>query len=125
MLSLFACFSSAASHIQIYIYMFATSDSFWLIPHAIIHIIYIDCSHQVKHLLCLPNMQLINANEWAITNKLSQIRHQGPTWQIKFGLDNVNQTKIYTLQIALATATVTALQVRKSRGTPWALGHIT
>ncbi|KAK9930118.1 hypothetical protein M0R45_027173 [Rubus argutus] len=38
-------------------------------------------------------------------------KYQGPTWQIKFGLDNVNQTKTYTLQIALATATVTELPI--------------
>lgn len=50
-------------------------------------------------------------------------KYQGPTWQIKFGLDNVNQTKTYTLQIALATATVTELPVRNSRGTPWATLH--
>ncbi|PRQ20951.1 putative rhamnogalacturonan endolyase [Rosa chinensis] len=39
-------------------------------------------------------------------------KYQSTTWQIKFRLDNVSQTKTYTLRIALATANVAELQIR-------------
>lgn len=36
----------------------------------------------------------------------------GTTWQIKFNLDNVDQTQTYKLRLALATAYVAELQVQ-------------
>ncbi|KAM5575243.1 putative rhamnogalacturonate lyase B [Rosa sericea] len=47
-----------------------------------------------------------------VTRKKDDGKYQGTTWQIKFRLDNVSQTKTYTLRIALATANVAELQIR-------------
>lgn len=37
--------------------------------------------------------------------------YQGTTWQIKFKLDNVDQSGTYKLRVALAEATLSELQV--------------
>ncbi|XP_004287408.1 PREDICTED: probable rhamnogalacturonate lyase B [Fragaria vesca subsp. vesca] len=47
-----------------------------------------------------------------VTRKQVDGKYQGTTWKIKFQLDHVNQTKPYTLRIALATANVAELQIR-------------
>ncbi|XP_024169233.2 probable rhamnogalacturonate lyase B isoform X1 [Rosa chinensis] len=47
-----------------------------------------------------------------VTRKKDDGKYQSTTWQIKFRLDNVSQTKTYTLRIALATANVAELQIR-------------
>ncbi|KAK9930098.1 hypothetical protein M0R45_027155 [Rubus argutus] len=63
--------------------------------------------------LILIQSSSINYMSIILTGLCSMVygKYQGPKWQIKFGLDNVNQTKTYTLQIALATATVTELPI--------------
>ncbi|XVE95155.1 hypothetical protein REPUB_Repub02eG0072100 [Reevesia pubescens] len=47
-----------------------------------------------------------------VTRKKDDDKYEGTTWQIKFNLDNVNQTGNYKLRVALATAYVAELQVR-------------
>ncbi|KAJ8772899.1 hypothetical protein K2173_028076 [Erythroxylum novogranatense] len=47
-----------------------------------------------------------------VTRKRSDNSYQGTTWQIKFKLDSVDQKGIYKLRIAIASATVSELQVR-------------
>ncbi|TXG52634.1 hypothetical protein EZV62_021803 [Acer yangbiense] len=46
--------------------------------------------------------------DWKKDNKT----YEGTTWQIKFELKNVNESAIYKLRLALATAHVSELQVR-------------
>ncbi|XP_022773018.1 probable rhamnogalacturonate lyase B isoform X2 [Durio zibethinus] len=47
-----------------------------------------------------------------VTRKKDEDKYEGTTWQIKFNLENVNQTGTYKLRVALATAYVAELQVR-------------
>ncbi|KAM5575242.1 putative rhamnogalacturonate lyase B [Rosa sericea] len=47
-----------------------------------------------------------------VTRKKDDGTYQGTTWKIKFQLDNVSQTKIYKLRLALATANIAELQIR-------------
>ncbi|XVE95154.1 hypothetical protein REPUB_Repub02eG0072000 [Reevesia pubescens] len=47
-----------------------------------------------------------------VVRKIGDNAYQGTTWQIKFKLDNVNQSGIYKLRVALASATLAELQVR-------------
>ncbi|XP_021284069.1 probable rhamnogalacturonate lyase B [Herrania umbratica] len=47
-----------------------------------------------------------------VTRKKDDDKYKGTTWQIKFNLDNVDQTGTYKLRLALATAHVAELQVR-------------
>ncbi|PRQ20949.1 putative rhamnogalacturonan endolyase [Rosa chinensis] len=47
-----------------------------------------------------------------VTRKNDDGTYQGTTWKIKFQLDNVSQTKIYKLRLALATANIAELQIR-------------
>ncbi|XVE60634.1 hypothetical protein DITRI_Ditri05aG0143500 [Diplodiscus trichospermus] len=47
-----------------------------------------------------------------VTRKKDDDQYEGTTWQIRFNLDNVNQTGTYKLRVALATAYVAELQVR-------------
>ena len=46
-----------------------------------------------------------------IDRKIDDKSYQGSTWQIRFNLDNVEETQTYTLRIALATAHMSELQV--------------
>ncbi|KAM4087241.1 hypothetical protein ACJW30_10G163100 [Castanea mollissima] len=46
------------------------------------------------------------------TRKKDNNTYQGTTWQIKFNLDNVNRNATYKLRVALASATLSELQVR-------------
>nr|POF25716.1 rhamnogalacturonate lyase [Quercus suber] len=46
------------------------------------------------------------------TRKKDNNTYQGTTWQIKFNLDSVNRNATYKLRVALASATVSELQVR-------------
>lgn len=39
--------------------------------------------------------------------------YQGTTWQIKFKLDNVDRNATYKLRVAIASATLSELQVYK------------
>lgn len=43
---------------------------------------------------------------------MSDNAYQGTTWQIKFMLEDVNSSGIYTLRLALATANLAQLEVR-------------
>ncbi|KAL3514296.1 hypothetical protein ACH5RR_027013 [Cinchona calisaya] len=52
-----------------------------------------------------------------VTRKIGENTYKGTTWQIKFKIDNVDQTKIYKLRIALASAHNSDLQVRLNDGT--------
>ncbi|XP_024171278.1 probable rhamnogalacturonate lyase B isoform X2 [Rosa chinensis] len=55
------------------------------------------------------------AKDWfftQVTRKKDDGTYQGTTWKIKFQLDNVSQTKIYKLRLALATANIAELQIR-------------
>ncbi|KAK2659971.1 hypothetical protein Ddye_006504 [Dipteronia dyeriana] len=47
-----------------------------------------------------------------VTRKKDNKTYEGTTWQIKFELKNVNESAIYKLRLALATAHVSELQVR-------------
>ncbi|XP_022636470.1 rhamnogalacturonate lyase B-like isoform X2 [Vigna radiata var. radiata] len=47
-----------------------------------------------------------------VTRKKDDNTFQGTTWQIKFQLDTVNKTSSYKLRVALASATLSELQVR-------------
>nr|XP_028950266.1 probable rhamnogalacturonate lyase B isoform X2 [Malus domestica] len=47
-----------------------------------------------------------------VTRKNEDNKYQGTTWQIKFNLDNLDQTGSYKLRVALASATFSELQVR-------------
>uniref|UniRef100_A0A2N9FZK0 rhamnogalacturonan endolyase n=1 Tax=Fagus sylvatica TaxID=28930 RepID=A0A2N9FZK0_FAGSY len=47
-----------------------------------------------------------------VTRKKDNNKYQGTTWQIKFTLDNVNHNATYKLRLALASATLSELQVR-------------
>ncbi|XP_073104731.1 uncharacterized protein [Elaeis guineensis] len=47
-----------------------------------------------------------------VTRKTKQNSYQPTTWQIKFHLDSINQTGNYKLRVALASATLSELQVR-------------
>ncbi|XP_027333931.1 probable rhamnogalacturonate lyase B isoform X2 [Abrus precatorius] len=47
-----------------------------------------------------------------VTRKKNDGSYQGTTWQIKFNLDNVEESGIYKLRVALASANVSELQVR-------------
>ncbi|KAJ4962346.1 hypothetical protein NE237_022285 [Protea cynaroides] len=47
-----------------------------------------------------------------VTRKKSNDTYQATTWQIIFKLDSVNQNSTYQLRLALASATVSELQVR-------------
>ncbi|XP_073012328.1 uncharacterized protein [Typha latifolia] len=47
-----------------------------------------------------------------VTRKTDQNSYQPTTWQIKFELDSVNQSGSYKLRVALASATLSELQVR-------------
>ncbi|KAJ4701496.1 Rhamnogalacturonate lyase family protein [Melia azedarach] len=47
-----------------------------------------------------------------VTRKVNNNTYEGTTWQIKFELDNVNDSAIYILRLALASAHVSELQVR-------------
>ncbi|WCJ35666.1 Rhamnogalacturonate lyase family protein [Euphorbia peplus] len=51
-----------------------------------------------------------------VPRKKSNNTYEGTTWQIKFNLDTVNETGIYTLRLALATANVAILEVRINDG---------
>lgn len=46
-----------------------------------------------------------------INRKKDDDTYEGTTWQIKFQLDNVNQSGTFKLQISLATANIAELQV--------------
>ncbi|KOM41807.1 hypothetical protein LR48_Vigan04g200500 [Vigna angularis] len=46
-----------------------------------------------------------------VTRKKDDNTFQGTTWQIKFQLDQVNKTSSYKLRVALASATLSELQV--------------
>ncbi|XP_050266720.1 probable rhamnogalacturonate lyase B [Quercus robur] len=46
------------------------------------------------------------------TRKKDNNTYQGTTWQIKFNLDNVDHNATYKLRVALASATLSELQVR-------------
>ncbi|KAK4559995.1 hypothetical protein RGQ29_008972 [Quercus rubra] len=46
------------------------------------------------------------------TRKKDSNAYQGTTWQIKFNLDNVDRNATYKLRVALASATLSELQVR-------------
>lgn len=43
--------------------------------------------------------------------KKDENKYQGTTWQIKFTLDNVDQNGSFKLRLALASATLSELQV--------------
>ncbi|KAH7849901.1 hypothetical protein Vadar_024722 [Vaccinium darrowii] len=47
-----------------------------------------------------------------VTKRKNDGTYQGTTWQIKFNLDNVDQTGTYKLRVAIASATLGELQVR-------------
>ncbi|KAL5145213.1 Glucose-6-phosphate isomerase 1, chloroplastic [Glycine soja] len=47
-----------------------------------------------------------------VTRKKDDNTYQGTTWQIKFKLDSVNKSSSYKLRVALASATLSELQVR-------------
>ncbi|KDP41512.1 hypothetical protein JCGZ_15919 [Jatropha curcas] len=47
-----------------------------------------------------------------VTRKKDDNTYQRSTWQIKFKLENVDQNNIYKLRVALASATISELQVR-------------
>ncbi|CAL9167744.1 unnamed protein product [Musa hybrid cultivar] len=47
-----------------------------------------------------------------VTRKTGENSYQATTWQIKFQVDYVNQTGAYKLRVALASATISELQVR-------------
>ncbi|KAH7567627.1 hypothetical protein JRO89_XS07G0107800 [Xanthoceras sorbifolium] len=47
-----------------------------------------------------------------VTRKIDDNTYKPTTWQIKFHLDNVDQSGTYKLRLALATANVSELQVR-------------
>ncbi|KAI8550226.1 hypothetical protein RHMOL_Rhmol06G0088000 [Rhododendron molle] len=47
-----------------------------------------------------------------VTKRKNDNTFQGTTWQIKFKLDNVDQTGTYKLRVAIASATLGELQVR-------------
>ncbi|KAI8012958.1 Rhamnogalacturonate lyase [Camellia lanceoleosa] len=47
-----------------------------------------------------------------VTRRKSDNTYQGTTWQIKFNLDNVDQSGSYKLRVAVASATLAELQVR-------------
>ncbi|KAK1552484.1 hypothetical protein Q3G72_018004 [Acer saccharum] len=47
-----------------------------------------------------------------VTRKVDDNTYKPTTWQIKFNLDNVDQSGTYNLRLALATANVSELQVR-------------
>lgn len=44
--------------------------------------------------------------------KTDNNKYQGTTWQIKFKLDNVDQINSYKLRVAIASATLSELQVK-------------
>lgn len=55
------------------------------------------------------------AKDWffaQVTRKKDDDTYEGSTWQIKFQLDNVNQSGTFKLQISLATANIAELQIR-------------
>ncbi|KAH0989074.1 hypothetical protein GBA52_000557 [Prunus armeniaca] len=55
------------------------------------------------------------AKDWffaQVTRKKDDDTYEGTTWQIKFQLDNVNQSGTFKLQISLATANIAELQIR-------------
>nr|XP_023915018.1 uncharacterized protein LOC112026556 [Quercus suber] len=47
-----------------------------------------------------------------VTRKIANKVYQGTTWQIKFNLHNVNRIATYKLRVALASASLSELQVR-------------
>ncbi|KDO81266.1 hypothetical protein CISIN_1g042458mg [Citrus sinensis] len=47
-----------------------------------------------------------------VTRKKDNNTYQGSTWQIKFELDDVNQSSTYKLRVAIASANLSELQVR-------------
>lgn len=47
-----------------------------------------------------------------VTKRKNDGTYQGTTWQIKFKLDDVDQTGTYKLRVAIASATLGELQVR-------------
>ncbi|XP_042451252.1 probable rhamnogalacturonate lyase B isoform X2 [Zingiber officinale] len=47
-----------------------------------------------------------------VTRKAGDDSHQPTTWQIKFHLDTIDKTGMYKLRVALASATLSELQVR-------------
>ncbi|XP_052190282.1 uncharacterized protein LOC127799982 isoform X3 [Diospyros lotus] len=47
-----------------------------------------------------------------VTRRKNDNAYRGTTWQIKFELDNLDQTGTYKLRVAIASATVAELQVR-------------
>ncbi|KAL6184532.1 hypothetical protein ACLB2K_045933 [Fragaria x ananassa] len=47
-----------------------------------------------------------------VTRKKGDNKYQGTTWQIKFKLDDVDQNGTYKLRVAIASATLSELQVR-------------
>ncbi|XVF36558.1 hypothetical protein REPUB_Repub19eG0067900 [Reevesia pubescens] len=47
-----------------------------------------------------------------VTRKTDNNKYQGTTWKIKFKLDNVDQSNSYKLRVAIASATLSELQVR-------------
>ncbi|XVE55639.1 hypothetical protein DITRI_Ditri03aG0174600 [Diplodiscus trichospermus] len=47
-----------------------------------------------------------------VTRKMDNNKYQGTTWQIKFKLDNIDQSNSYKLRVAIASATLAELQVR-------------
>ncbi|KAL8494755.1 hypothetical protein ACS0TY_025558 [Phlomoides rotata] len=49
---------------------------------------------------------------YAQVTRKKQNTYQGTTWQIKFVLDNVNQSGMYKLRVAIASASLAELQVR-------------
>ncbi|GLT93697.1 hypothetical protein SLE2022_114760 [Rubroshorea leprosula] len=47
-----------------------------------------------------------------LVRKIGENTYQGTTWQIKFKLENVDQSGTYRLRVAIASATLSELQVR-------------
>ncbi|WOL18187.1 putative rhamnogalacturonate lyase B isoform X1 [Canna indica] len=47
-----------------------------------------------------------------VTRKTGDKSYQATTWQIKFQVDDIDQTGIYKLRVALASATLSELQIR-------------
>ncbi|XP_011016990.1 PREDICTED: probable rhamnogalacturonate lyase B isoform X1 [Populus euphratica] len=69
------------------------------------------------------------AKDWffaQVTRKKDDNSYQGTTWQIKFKLDSVQNSRSYKLRLALATANVAELQVRINslETNPWSTGVI-
>ncbi|XP_044476134.1 probable rhamnogalacturonate lyase B [Mangifera indica] len=55
------------------------------------------------------------AKDWffaQVTRKKDNNTYQGTTWQIKFTLDSLDQSSTYILRVAIASATISELQVR-------------